>query len=146
MTSAAFVMDGVTSLLPRFEAWQYAAVFVLSTDAPLDIRSETKFRRLKAFAESAKISGLAKKGRPGVLVFDGDKEAIRTFLSNARSLRYLDFHHVDTVTVPSQTTQRLANGRVGLREVNDMAELVQRLDEMSMKEWFRQNMGMAKGP
>lgn len=50
-----------------------------------DIRSETKFRRLKAFAESAKISGLAKKGRPGVLVFDGEKEAIRTFLSNARS-------------------------------------------------------------
>ncbi|KXN91686.1 hypothetical protein AN958_12538, partial [Leucoagaricus sp. SymC.cos] len=111
-----------------------------------DIRSETKFRRLKAFAESAKISGLAKKGRPGVLVFDGEKEPIRAFLSNARSLRYLDFYHVDTVPIPPHTTHRLANGRVGLHEVEDMAELVQALDDISMKEWFRQNMGMAKGP
>ncbi|KAF5359291.1 hypothetical protein D9756_003323 [Leucocoprinus leucothites] len=110
------------------------------------IRSETKFRRLKAFAESAKISGLAKKGRPGVLVFDGEKQAIRSFLSNARSLRYLDFHHVDTVPIPLHISQRIANGRPGLHEASDMAELVERLDELLMKEWFRQNMGMTKGP
>lgn len=127
----------------------------------LDIRSEAKYRRLKAFAESAKVSGLAKKGRPGVLVFDGEKEAIRTFLSNARSksglfalclliidlsgLRYLDFHHVDTIPLPQDPRRRIADARPGLREVKDMAELVQSLEDVSMKEWFRQNMGMAKG-
>jgi len=81
-----------------------------------------------------------------VLVFDGDKEAIRTFLSNTRSLRYLDFHHVDTVPLPQQITHRVAGARIGLHEVKDMAELVQSLEDISMKEWFRLNMGMAKGP
>jgi hypothetical protein len=58
----------------------------------------------------------------------------------------LDFHHVDTVPLPEDTKTRIANGRVGLCEVEDMVELVKILDGVGMKNWFRQNMGMAKGP
>jgi len=58
----------------------------------------------------------------------------------------LDFHHVDTVSLPQETKLRIADGRTGLQEVEDMAELIESLDAISMKEWFRQHMGMAKGP
>jgi hypothetical protein len=61
-------------------------------------------------------------------------------------LRYLEFHHVDTVPLPVNTNHRLADGRIGLREVKDMSELVDALRGISMKEWFRQNMGMSKPP
>jgi hypothetical protein len=67
-----------------------------------DISNPSKFRRLKRFALQADVSGLVKVstwhvdlvnlypestqiGKPGVLVFDGEKECISTFLEHARS-------------------------------------------------------------
>ncbi|KAF7773414.1 hypothetical protein Agabi119p4_5581 [Agaricus bisporus var. burnettii] len=134
------------TLTPLATNYPHKMQLYLSLTRMHHIRSASKFRRLKAFAESAKVSGFAKKGRPGVLVYDGEKDEIRTFLSNARSLRYLDFHHVDTVPLPEDTKTRIANGRIGLQDAEDMGELVKILDSVGMKHWFRQNMGMAKGP
>ncbi|KAJ7056615.1 hypothetical protein C8F01DRAFT_992749 [Mycena amicta] len=96
------------------------------------IRSRSKFRRLQQCAESAPVSGLAKSGRPGVLVFQGTQDAISNFLQGARSLRYLDFHHVSTRPCePGPLTSK-----PGLREVYEMRDLVQTLEEMGLKHWF----------
>ncbi|KAM6504313.1 hypothetical protein JOM56_001256 [Amanita muscaria] len=108
------------------------------------IRSRTKLRRLKQYAVNSNISGLVKTGKPGVLVFDGTRESIKTFLENARSLRYLDFHHVDTI--PLQTTARIAQARLGLQEVADMNNLLLSLEKLSLKDWFRTQMHMEKKP
>ncbi|PFH53120.1 hypothetical protein AMATHDRAFT_138207 [Amanita thiersii Skay4041] len=107
------------------------------------IRNITKLRRLKQFAVTASVSGFVKTGRPGVLVFDGKKDCIKAFLENARSLRYLDFHHVHTI--PLNTELRIAGSQVGLCEVQDMTALIQALDRLDLKHWFRVQMGMDKG-
>jgi len=107
------------------------------------IRSRAKLRRLKQYAVNANVSGLVKKGKPGVLVFDGMKESSRTFLERARSLRYLDFHHVDTIRL--NATSRIAQARPGLCEVDDMNNLVLILEKRGLKPWFRTQMGMEKG-
>ncbi|KAJ6570183.1 hypothetical protein DFH09DRAFT_917360 [Mycena vulgaris] len=108
------------------------------------IRSRTKFRRLQQRADHARVSGFAKTGRPGVLVFEGKKDCITDFLEGARSLRYLDFHHV--ATRPLASEMHLAGTtKPGLREVEDMKTLIQALDAIGMKDWFRLEMGMS-GP
>ncbi|KIM40013.1 hypothetical protein M413DRAFT_190108 [Hebeloma cylindrosporum] len=109
------------------------------------ISNPSKFRRLKRFALQANVSGLVKIGKPGVLVFDGERECIRTFLESARGLRYLDFHHVDTKPFPNAGSGRVADAKNGLREVSDMKELIRALDIVGEKEWFRRKMGMIKG-
>ncbi|KAJ6496454.1 hypothetical protein C8R47DRAFT_973437 [Mycena vitilis] len=109
------------------------------------IRSRTKFRRLQQRADHADVSGLAKTGRPGVLVFEGKKESISAFLEGARSLRYLDFHHVATRPLPSEPEAHITGTKPGLREVDDMKTLIQALDAIELKEWFRSEMGMS-GP
>ncbi|KAF8223115.1 hypothetical protein L208DRAFT_1412396 [Tricholoma matsutake] len=108
------------------------------------IVNPTKFRRLKRHAVKFEISGLVKTGRPGVLVFEGEKESISTFLAGARGLHYLDFHHVDTQPFPSGVHLRLAESKIGLHEVVDMRALVNALDQIGLKSWFRKQMGMAK--
>lgn len=98
-----------------------------------------------------------------MLVFDGEKESISAFLEAARGtdlralltplgmltrnlgLRYLDFHHVDTQPFPISAPIRLAESRIGLREVSDMKALIDALDTLSLKSWFRTQMGMEKG-
>jgi hypothetical protein len=97
-------------------------------------------------------------GRPGVLVFEAQKESISTFLECARGkdacslrtarhnirnsgLRYLNFHHVDTQPYTSGT-QHLAESKIGLHEVAGMRELVSALDLIGLKSWFRKQMGM----
>ncbi|KAF8698233.1 hypothetical protein AX14_001180 [Amanita brunnescens Koide BX004] len=107
------------------------------------IRSLAKLRKLKQYAVNADVSGLVKRGRPGVLVLDGTRHAIKDFLENARSLRYLEFHHVDTI--PLGTTMRIADARPGLHEVEDMNALIQAIDKLSLRPWFRTQMGMDKG-
>jgi len=59
-------------------------------------------------------------------------------------LRYLDFHHVDTQPFPSGTRLRLAQAKIGLHEITDMRTLVDSLDQIGLKFWFRKEMGMAK--
>ncbi|KAF8348891.1 hypothetical protein F5887DRAFT_878937, partial [Amanita rubescens] len=108
-----------------------------------DIRNLAKLLKLKQYAVNADVSGLVKRGRPGVLVFQGTRYAIKDFLENARSLRYLDFHHVDTI--PLDTTLRIANARPGLHEVEDMNGLIQAIDKLGLRTWFRTQMGMDKG-
>ncbi|KAJ6468430.1 hypothetical protein C8R45DRAFT_1018733 [Mycena sanguinolenta] len=107
------------------------------------IRNRTKFRRLQQRADHANISGLAKTGRPGVLVIEGKKDSIVDFLAGARSLRYLDFHHVATRLLPSEPGQRIAGAKPGLHEVEDMKTLITVLEAIGMKEWFRAEMGMS---
>ncbi|KAJ7746648.1 hypothetical protein B0H16DRAFT_1320986 [Mycena metata] len=108
------------------------------------IRSRTKFRRLQQHADHANVSGLAKTGKPGVLVFEGRKDCITAFLEGARSLRYLDFHHV--ATRPVEPEVHLAGtSKLGLREVEDTKSLIQALDVLGLKEWFRIEMRM-RGP
>ncbi|CAA7266909.1 unnamed protein product [Cyclocybe aegerita] len=109
------------------------------------ISNPSKFRRLKRFAVQAKVSGLAKTGKPGVAIFDGDKESIKAFLENARGLRYVDFHHVTTKLVVNGIEKRVADGQIGLQEVQDMNKLVNLLDGIGEKEWFRTEMGMSRG-
>lgn len=58
-------------------------------------------------------------------------------------LRYLEFHHVDTVLLDA--TLRIADARPGLREVEDMNTLIKAIDKLSLKPWFRTQMGMDKG-
>ncbi|KAJ3516137.1 hypothetical protein NLJ89_g1314 [Agrocybe chaxingu] len=110
-----------------------------------DISNPSKFRRLKRFAVQAKVSGLVKTGKPGVAVFEGDKESIKVFLENARGLRYLDFHHVATKPVVNSVEKRVADAQIGLHEVEDMNELVNLLDNIGEKEWFRKEIGMSRG-
>ncbi|KAF8207153.1 hypothetical protein K438DRAFT_1576492 [Mycena galopus ATCC 62051] len=109
------------------------------------IRSRTKFRRLQQRADHANVSGLAKTGRPGVLVFEGKKDNIVDFLEGARSLRYLDFHHVATRILPFEPEMHIAGTKPGLREVEDMKTLIKALEAIGMREWFRAEMGMS-GP
>ncbi|KAJ6612309.1 hypothetical protein B0H10DRAFT_1773701 [Mycena sp. CBHHK59/15] len=109
------------------------------------IRSRTKFRRLQQRAEHANVSGLAKTGRPGVLVFEGRKDCITAFLEGARSLRYLDFHHVATQRLPGDPPVHVAGPKPGLREVEDMRAVIEAVDAIGLKEWFRREMGMS-GP
>ncbi|KAJ7723471.1 hypothetical protein B0H14DRAFT_3005430 [Mycena olivaceomarginata] len=109
------------------------------------IRSRTKFRRLQQRADHANVSGLAKTGRPGVLVFEGEKHNITDFLEGARSLRYLDFRHVATRSLPSEPEMHIAGTKPGLRELEDMKTLIQALEAIGLKEWFRSEMGMS-GP
>lgn len=78
-------------------------------------------------------------------MFEGDKTSIASFLVAARGLRYLDFHHVDTRPLPFNSRVRVADSRVGLHEVQDMKTLIQALEAMALKEWFRAEMGMDKG-
>ena len=99
--------------------------------------------------------------KPGVVVFEGEQTAIKSFLENARGtyvqyndmiqvkfwwspgLRYLDFHHVDTkpLLISSNNKIRLADSKPGLHEVENMNELVKALDAIGEKGWFRQQMG-----
>ncbi|KAF8624509.1 hypothetical protein AX15_005825 [Amanita polypyramis BW_CC] len=112
------------------------------------IRSLAKLRRLKQYAVSANVSGLVKAGKPGVLVFEGTKYSIKTFLDNARSLRYLEFHHVDTIlldTILLDTSLHITNAKAGLHEVKDMNTLVLAVDSLGLKAWFRSQIGMDKG-
>ncbi|TFK40230.1 hypothetical protein BDQ12DRAFT_488607 [Crucibulum laeve] len=110
------------------------------------ISNPSKFRRLRRHALQSEVSGLVKTGKPGVLVLDGKKAKIKTFLERARELRYLDFHHVDMQPLPMDMMIRLADGKFGLQEVTNMSELIKALDRISLKEWFRNQMGMAKSP
>ncbi|KAF8968028.1 hypothetical protein BDZ97DRAFT_448407 [Flammula alnicola] len=109
------------------------------------IYNPSKFRRLKRFAAQSNVSGFVKAGRPGILVFDGEKDSIKIFLEHARGLRYLDFHHVDTKLFSENAKLRLADAKCGLQEVEDTSELIRRLDILGEKEWFRKQMGMSKG-
>ncbi|KAJ7106484.1 hypothetical protein C8R43DRAFT_1045703, partial [Mycena crocata] len=97
------------------------------------IRSRTKFRRLQQRADHANVSGLAKTGRPGVLVFEGKKDCVAAFLEGARSLRYLDFHHVATRPLPVPLEMHVAGTKPGLREVKDMKTLIHALEAMSLQ-------------
>ncbi|KAF5382139.1 hypothetical protein D9615_004302 [Tricholomella constricta] len=110
------------------------------------ISNPSKFRRLKRHAIHANVSGLVKTGKPGVLVFEGSKESISTFLENVRVLRYLQFQHVDTQPLAIDMQGGLAQSKVGLREVVDMRALVDALDQIGLKPWFRTQMSMDKGP
>ncbi|KAJ7183166.1 hypothetical protein C8R46DRAFT_509922 [Mycena filopes] len=111
-----------------------------------DIRSRTKFRRLQQHADHANVAGLAKTGKPGVLVFEGEKTCIAAFLEGARSLRYLDFHHVSTRVLPPDPEVHIAGtSKAGLREVPDMKTLIQALEAVGLKDWFRTEMRM-RGP
>ncbi|KAG6909961.1 hypothetical protein DXG01_014230 [Tephrocybe rancida] len=110
------------------------------------ISNPAKFRRLKRYAVHANVSGLVKIGKPGVLVFEGNKDSISTFLENARGLRYLQFQHVDTQPMEPEAEGRLAQSKVGLHEVADMRALVDVLDAIGLKSWFRTQMLMDKGP
>ncbi|KAL1680246.1 hypothetical protein EV122DRAFT_208284 [Schizophyllum commune] len=101
------------------------------------IRSMTKFRRLKQHARNSEA------GKPGVLVFRGTKFTVSTFLENARALRYLDFHNVDTQPLPPPSSGFAEKMDYGLEEVADMKELIRRLDEHGLKDWFRREMGMS---
>ncbi|KAL1759287.1 hypothetical protein FB107DRAFT_205215 [Schizophyllum commune] len=101
------------------------------------IRSMMKFRRLKQHARNSEI------GKPGVLVFRGTKFTVSTFLENARALRYLDFHHVDTQPLLPPSAGFAEKMDYGLEEVPDMKELIRRLDEHGLKDWFRREMGMS---
>ncbi|KAF9466560.1 hypothetical protein BDZ94DRAFT_1157838 [Collybia nuda] len=109
------------------------------------IINPNKFRRLKRHAVNAQISGLVKIGRPGVLVFDGEKDSILAFLDAVRGLRYMDFCHIDTQPYPFSAPTRLAESKIGLHEVENMKVLIDRLDALSLKAWFRIQMGMEKG-
>ncbi|GLB40495.1 hypothetical protein LshimejAT787_0803660 [Lyophyllum shimeji] len=110
------------------------------------ISNPAKFRRLKRHALHANVSGLVKTGKPGVLVFEGTKDSISTFLENVRALRYLQFQHVDTRPLAHDARGRLAQSKVGLQEVPDMRTLVDALDAIGLKAWFRAQMSMDKGP
>ncbi|KAF5327185.1 hypothetical protein D9619_004399 [Psilocybe cf. subviscida] len=105
------------------------------------ISNPSKFRRLKRFAEQSNVSGLVKTGKPGILVFDGERESIKVFLEHARGLRYLDFHHLDTKPL---ALGRVADAKSGLQEVHSTSELVNRLESVREKDWFRVQMRMAK--
>ncbi|KAF9532599.1 hypothetical protein CPB83DRAFT_759293 [Crepidotus variabilis] len=113
------------------------------------ISNPSKFRRLRRFADQDGISGLVKAGKPGILVFDGESQAINTFLEHARGLRYLDFHHVDTKlfseNINFNQNSRLNNGEAGLREVESMNEMICRLEVLGLKDWFRLQLGMKTG-
>ncbi|RDB25945.1 hypothetical protein Hypma_006846 [Hypsizygus marmoreus] len=109
------------------------------------IINPAKFRRLKQHAAHANVSGLVKTGRPGVLVFEGKKHAISSFLEAAKALRYLDFHHVDTQPLAPESQGHLAQAKIGLREVPDMKALIDELEKIGLKSWFRIHMGMEKG-
>lgn len=108
------------------------------------IRSLTKFRRLKQHARNSEVRGLVKAGKPGVLVFRGTKYTVSTFLENARALRYLDFHHVETIPLLPSSAGFAEKIDYGLEEVEDMKVLISRLEEHGLKDWFRKAMGMAK--
>ncbi|KAF8798947.1 hypothetical protein BYT27DRAFT_6884819 [Phlegmacium glaucopus] len=110
------------------------------------ISNPSKFRRLKRYATQASVSGLVKTGKPGVVVFEGEQTAIKSFLENAKGLRYLDFHHLDTkpLSINSNNNVRLADSKLGLHEVENMNELVEALDTIGEKQWFRQQMGMTR--
>ncbi|KAL1741916.1 hypothetical protein HDZ31DRAFT_44415, partial [Schizophyllum fasciatum] len=109
-----------------------------------DIRSMTKFRRLKQHARNSEVRGFAKIGKPGVLVFRGTKYTISTFLENARALRYLDFHHVDTRPLSEVSNGFAGKMDYGLVEVEDMKALIHCLEKHGLKEWFRSEMGMSR--
>ncbi|KAH9481676.1 hypothetical protein JR316_0006203 [Psilocybe cubensis] len=118
-----------------------AAAFGVS----INISNPLKLRRLKRFAVKAQVDGFVKTGKPGVLVFDGPKESIKAFLELTKGLRYLDFRHVDTKPIKNERLLPNGDGSSGLQEVADMNELVNRLDRIGEKEWFREQMGMSKG-
>ncbi|KIY51770.1 hypothetical protein FISHEDRAFT_36541 [Fistulina hepatica ATCC 64428] len=102
------------------------------------ISNPTKFRRLKQHARNSDVSGLVKKGKPGVLVFQGTRSSVKTFLENARALRYLEWRHVDTR--PLISFSAVASG---LHEVPDMNSLIEQLEIAGLKDWFRTQMGMS---
>ncbi|KAF8072013.1 hypothetical protein FPV67DRAFT_1667458 [Lyophyllum atratum] len=110
------------------------------------ISNPAKFRRLKRYALHAKVSGLVKTGKPGVLVFEGNKDSITTFIENARALRYLQFQHVDIRPLDANVQGNLAQSKIGLHEVVNMRALVDALDALGLKPWFRTQMEMEKGP
>jgi len=60
-------------------------------------------------------------------------------------LRYLDFCHLDTKPLENYRDRRAADGKLGLHEVDDMNEMVTKLDLIGEKEWFRGEMKMGKG-
>jgi hypothetical protein len=65
----------------------------------------------------------------------------QTFIA---ALRYLDFHLVDTQPFPSDIHLRLTPSKFGLHEVVGMKALVDALDQIGLKPWFRKQMGMSK--
>ncbi|KAF7312112.1 hypothetical protein MIND_00223500 [Mycena indigotica] len=108
------------------------------------IRSRSKFRRLQQRAEAAPVLGLAKSGRPGILVVQGTKSAISAFLEAlVAGLRYLDFHHIATRPLNADVNLMI-NLKSGLVEVNRVKDLVQALESIGLKEWFRTEMHMGK--
>ncbi|KAF7317043.1 hypothetical protein HMN09_00438800 [Mycena chlorophos] len=106
------------------------------------IRSRAKFRRLQHCAETAPVSGIAKSGKPGVLVFHGTNDAVATFLAGVRSLRYLDFHHV--ATRPFDSTQPPLSTKPGFQEVTDTKKVMEALEAIGLKDWFRSEMGLGR--
>lgn len=106
------------------------------------ISNPQKFRRLKRYALQSQVSGLAKTGKPGILVFDGQPQSIKDFLSHARGLRYLDFHHVATRHAV-EMEKRVADAEPGLHEVETMSDLVKAMERVSLKSWFRESLGMS---
>ena len=150
-----------------------------------DISNPSKFRKLKRHATQANVSGLVKvskkwlikhitsrypnayfqTGKPGVVVFEGERIAIKTFLEcvkgtcvlsstwyqshslRSAGLRYLNFHHLDTkpLLISMSNKTRLADSKPGIHEVDSMNELVKALDTIGEKQWFRQQMGMTRG-
>ncbi|TFK27151.1 hypothetical protein FA15DRAFT_653809 [Coprinopsis marcescibilis] len=106
------------------------------------ISNPSKFRRLKRHAIQSNVSGLVKTGKPGVLVFDGSPQSIKMFLTHARGLRYLDFHHVATGPMPPNIASRVVSGTPGLHEVEGMNDIVQAMDVLQLKDWFRENLGL----
>lgn len=55
-----------------------------------DIRSMSKFRKLKSFALTHGASGFAKAGRPGILLYEVEsKDALVKFLATVRSEFFL---------------------------------------------------------
>jgi hypothetical protein len=59
-------------------------------------------------------------------------------------LRYLGFHHVATRPLPSEPEMHIAGMKPGLREVEDMKTLIQILEAIGLKEWFRSEIGMSR--
>lgn len=125
------------------------------------IRGPNKYRRLRQAALKSAVTGLVKKGRPGVLLVQGTKIGISVFLKEVRGLRYLEFRHLDTrpfsepsaASLPTDTPKgrpppdTLLEGipgtsGPGLTEVEGMNDVVQATEKIGLKDWFRKQFGM----
>ncbi|EIM87212.1 uncharacterized protein STEHIDRAFT_156199 [Stereum hirsutum FP-91666 SS1] len=121
-----------------------------------------KFRRLRREAEANDVFGLT--GYPGVVIVEGSQRGVEGFLRGARGLRYLEFHHLSTEPAFPRVTSRpsladssgtdmtstprimadlIPGARSGLHEVASMKEMVESMDTIGRKAWFREAMGMS---